>query len=165
MIGISRDPERRGGYILRAETVLPRARAEVFPFFADAMNLERITPPWLKFQVLTPPPIEMFAGQVIDYRLQVHHVPLKWRTEIAEWQPPIHFVDMQQRGPYRWWHHTHLFDEVAGGTRCRDVVRYGVPGGAVAHWLVVRRDVYAIFAYRQRVMHELLGSPAVAQSA
>lgn len=165
MIAISRDPERRGGYVLEAETVLPRPLTEVFPFFADAMNLERITPPWLEFEVVTSPPIEMFAGQIIEYRLKVHRVPIKWRTEIAEWQPPLEFVDQQQRGPYRWWHHTHLFDEVPGGTRCRDIVRYGVPGGRLVHWLVVRRDVHTIFSYRQRVMHELLGEPRAAQPA
>ena len=160
MIRISRDPERRGGYLLDAETVVPRPLDEVFAFFADALNLERITPPWLRFEVLTPAPITMFAGQVIDYRLRLHHVPINWRTEIAEWQPPWQFVDTQRRGPYRWWQHTHWFEEVPEGTRCRDQVRYGVPGGALAHTLLVRRDLEAIFRYRLQAMHALLGSQA-----
>lgn len=165
MISIARDPDNPGGYLLQAECTLPRQLDEVFPFFADAMNLEQITPPWVQFQVVTPPPIEMFAGQTIDYRLKIHHVPVRWRTEIAEWEPPYRFSDMQLRGPYCYWRHLHLFEEVAEGTRCMDIVRYAVPGGALVHGLLVKRDVQAIFKYRQKVMLELLGAAPPAQPA
>jgi ligand-binding SRPBCC domain-containing protein len=165
MLSITRDSENPGGYLLEAETVLPRPLDEVFSFFADAMNLERITPPWMHFHVITPTPIEMFAGQTIDYRLKVHLVPVRWRTEIALWEPPYRFADLQLRGPYRYWWHEHYFDEVHDGTRCRDTVRYGVPGGSLVHTLLVRRDVRAIFAYRENVMHRILGPLPTLQSS
>jgi ligand-binding SRPBCC domain-containing protein len=129
----------------------------VFPFFSEAQNLEVITPPWLKFEVLTPAPIAMRVGTLIDYRIRIHGVPIRWRTEIAEWQPPARFVDVQLRGPYRLWHHTHSFEESAGGTLCVDRVRYRPRGGALVHWLFVRRDVERIFEFRRHKMSELLG--------
>ncbi len=165
MFAISPDPISAGGYLLEAETILPQPLAEVFPFFADAMNSEQITPPWMHFQVITPPPIEMHAGQTIDYRLHIHRVPVRWRTEIATWEPPYRFSDIQLRGPYRYWRHEHLFEEVEGGTRCRDIVRYAVPGGALVHRLLVRRDVEAIFAYREKVMHEVFAPQSAVQSS
>lgn len=144
-------------YILETELWLPRSRDEIFPFFAEARNLETLTPPWLRFEVLTPAPITMRPGALIDYRLRVHGVPLRWRTEIAEWQPPQRFVDVQVRGPYRLWHHTHTFEAREGGTLCGDRVRYWPRGGAVINWLLVRRDVERIFAFRRRRMQELFG--------
>lgn len=164
MLSITPDPERRGGYLLTASMRLDRPLGEVFPFFADALNLERITPPWMQFRVVTPPPIEMHAGQVIDYRLKIHGVPVRWRSKIAVWQPPYRFLDQQVRGPYRYWHHEHRFEETPDGTVCHDRVQYAVLGGAVVHRLLVRRDVETIFAYRQRVLAELL-SPAQAPQA
>lgn len=140
---------------VHASVWLPRPRAEVFPFFAEARNLESLTPPWLRFEVLTPEPIVMRPGTLIDYRIRVHGVPIRWRTEIAEWRPPQRFVDVQLRGPYTLWHHTHTFEERDGGTLCRDVVRYRPIGGALMNWLFVRRDVERIFAYRSRRMTEL----------
>jgi hypothetical protein len=140
-----------------AEQWLPRPPAELFPFFADAANLERITPPWLAFRILTPGPIEMRPGALIDYRLKVHGVPLRWRTRIAAWEPPHRFVDEQLRGPYRRWVHEHTFVEQDGGTLCRDDVRYAVLGGALVDRLLVRRDVESIFAYRRRALSELFG--------
>jgi ligand-binding SRPBCC domain-containing protein len=134
---------------------LPRLRQEIFPFFADAANLERITPPWLSFRVVSPQPIEMRSGALIDYRLRVHGLPLRWRTRIEEWDPPRSFVDRQLRGPYRLWLHTHSFEERDGGTLCRDVVRYAVPGGALVERLFVRRDVERIFAYRATALRRL----------
>jgi ligand-binding SRPBCC domain-containing protein len=136
---------------------LPRPRGEVFAFFADAANLEAITPPWLKFHVLTPPPITLQAGALIDYRLRVHGVPLRWRTRIAVWEPPVRFVDEQLRGPYRRWVHEHTFEERDGGTLCRDRVEYDVLGGRLIERLFVRRDVETIFAYRKERLTERFG--------
>ena len=136
-------------YTLHAEQLLPRPRDEVFSFFADARNLEALTPPWLKFEVLTPAPIEMRPGALIDYRIRVHGLPIRWRTEITAWNPPHRFVDVQLSGPYTLWHHTHTFEERNGGTLCCDDVRYRPRGGALMNWLFVDRDVKKIFDFRQ----------------
>lgn len=141
---------------LHAELFLPRPRAEVFAFFAEARNLEAITPAWLNFEVLTPAPIVLKPGALIDYRIRVHRIPLRWRTEITEWEPPHRFVDTQLRGPYRLWHHTHTFREQDGGTLCLDDVRYSPRGGALINWLFVRRDVERIFQYRQERLRKFL---------
>jgi ligand-binding SRPBCC domain-containing protein len=145
-------------FTLKTELWLPRPRSEVFPFFAEARNLEELTPPFLNFTVLTPPPIEMRAGLLIDYRLKVHGLPVYWRTEILDWEPPHRFVDTQLRGPYWLWHHTHTFEEKDGGTLCGDLVRYRPIGGALMNWLFVRRDVENIFAYRTKVLLAKFGS-------
>jgi hypothetical protein len=142
-------------YTLQTELWLPRPRDEVFPFFAEARNLERLTPPWVRFEVLTPAPLEMRTGLLIDYRIRVHGLPIRWRTEIMEWQPPHRFIDMQLRGPYTLWHHTHSFEDRDGGTLCRDHVRYRPRGGALVQWLFVRRDVERIFEYRRQRLKEL----------
>lgn len=134
---------------------LPRPRTEVFPFFADARNLERITPPWLSFHVLTPGPIEMRPGTLIDYRLRIRGLPMRWQSEITAWEPERLFRDEQRRGPYRLWRHTHTFEEKDGGTLCGDEVEYAVPGGALINWLLVRRDVESIFRYRQQALAQI----------
>jgi ligand-binding SRPBCC domain-containing protein len=144
-------------FTLQIELWLPRPRDEVFAFFADARNLETLTPPWLKFEVLTPTPIEMRPGTLIDYRIRVHGFPIRWRTEITAWDPPRRFVDVQLRGPYTLWHHAHTFEERDGGTLCLDRVRYRPRGGALINWLFVRRDVGLIFQYRQQRMQGLFG--------
>ncbi len=135
---------------------LPRTRAEVFPFFADARNLEAITPPWLRFSVLTEDPIEMRAGALINYRLRLHGVPLAWRTEIAVWEPPVRFVDRQVAGPYRTWEHEHRFRDVDGGVVMSDHVTYRIRGGGLIDGLgdlaVARRDLRRIFEYRARAL-------------
>ncbi len=100
----------------------------------------------------------MRPGTLIDYRITVHGLPIRWRTEIAEWEPPHRFVDVQLSGPYTRWHHTHTFEESEGGTRCLDHVHYRPRGGALVHWLFVRRDVERIFQYRQQRLQELFGS-------
>ncbi|HKI69625.1 MAG TPA: SRPBCC family protein, partial [Verrucomicrobiae bacterium] len=105
-----------------AELWLPQNRETIFRFFADAHNLETITPPWLSFYVLTPGQIEMNQGTLIDYRLRVHGVPLRWQSEITVWEPPLRFVDVQRRGPYRRWIHAHTFESRDGGTLCGDYV-------------------------------------------
>jgi ligand-binding SRPBCC domain-containing protein len=153
-------------FIFESELWLPRARAEVFPFFADVGNLERITPPWLHFRVLTPPPVVMGEGAVIDYRLRVRGLPLRWRARISAWEPPGRFVDEQLRGPYRMWVHEHTFAEERGGVRCRDHVRYAVPGGALVDALVGRRDVARIFAFQAHAVSEIFARrPLTAASA
>jgi ligand-binding SRPBCC domain-containing protein len=137
------------------ELWIPRGRDEVFPFFADARNLSEITPPWVQFQVLTPAPIVIQPGALIDYRIRVHGLPIRWRTEITEWDPPHRFVDVQLRGPYTLWHHTHMFEEQDGGTLCTDKVNYRPRGGAIINRLFVRKDVQKIFAYRRKRLLEL----------
>jgi ligand-binding SRPBCC domain-containing protein len=142
-------------HTFRDEVWLPRPRAEVFPFFADARNLGVITPPWVRFETLTPTPIDMRPGALIDYRIRLHGFPMRWRTEIETWEPPFRFTDRQLRGPYRLWHHTHTFEERDGGTLCRDEVRYAVWGGALVERLFVRGDIRRIFAFRREKLIEL----------
>jgi ligand-binding SRPBCC domain-containing protein len=149
--------------ILRREQRLPGTPAEVFGFFADAHNLEALTPPLLHFRLVTPAPIAMGQGALIRYRLRVRRVPVSWLTEISEWDPPHRFVDEQVKGPYALWHHTHTFEPIGDGdTLMRDVVRYRIgfgPLGLLADRLVVRRDVEAIFDYRaQRIPALLAGA-------
>jgi ligand-binding SRPBCC domain-containing protein len=131
----------------------------VFPFFADALNLERITPPWLGFSVVSPEPVEMRAGTLIHYRLKLHGIALSWHTKIALWDPPRRFVDVQLSGPYRVWHHTHTFAVDGGGTIMRDAIRYGLPLGPIgelARALLVRRDLDAIFDFRHKEVARIL---------
>ncbi|MGI9038857.1 MAG: SRPBCC family protein [Gemmatimonadota bacterium] len=137
--------------------------SEVFPFFADAFNLERITPPFLRFRVVTPAPIEMRPGALLDYRLRIHGVPIRWRTEITAWDPPRRFVDEQLHGPYRTWVHEHVFEPLDGGgrTRVSDTVRYAAIGGRVIERLFVDRDVERIFAYRRTMLTAEFGDAGV----
>lgn len=145
-------------YSLRSELWLPRPRAEVFPFFADAANLQRITPPWLHFEVVTPAPVDMRVGALIDYRLRVRGLPVRWRSEITCWEPPQRFVDEQRRGPYRLWVHEHTFEDVDGGTLVGDRVEYAVHLGVLVQRFLVGPDVQRIFAYRKQRLRELLWS-------
>jgi ligand-binding SRPBCC domain-containing protein len=142
---------------LEAKQRIHRQREEVFAFFADAGNLERITPPWLRFHIVTPGPIEMSEGTIIDYRLRVHGLPMRWRSEITLWEPPHRFRDVQRRGPYRLWDHEHRFEEDGIGTLVTDHVRYALWGGALVHRFFVARDVERIFAYREKRMAEIFG--------
>jgi ligand-binding SRPBCC domain-containing protein len=141
----------------RARTRVPRPRDEVFAFFADAGNLQELTPPWLRFETLTPRPIEMRPGALIDYRLHLRFIPIRWRTRITVWEPPHRFMDEQLRGPYRLWLHEHTFEEDGDGTFCGDFVCYAVPFGALANRLMVARDVRKIFAYREMRLREIFG--------
>ena len=147
---------------------LPRPREEVFRFFSDARNLQRITPAFLHFEVLTSAPIEMRAGALIDYRLRLRGVPLRWRTEITMWEPPFRFVDIQARGPYAEWVHTHTFDEENGGTLVRDAVRYRLPGpgflGRIVNRVLVAPDTKSIFEFRHKALEEIFGARDQARS-
>ena len=148
-------------YRLETEQLLPVPTAEAFAFFADALNLEAITPPWLHFTVMTPRPIAMGRGTQIEYRLRLHSVPLRWLARIEFWQPGRGFADIQLRGPYRVWHHTHRFLPHEGGTVMRDVVRYALPLGPLGRFaraLLVRRDLERIFAFRREAVATCLGS-------
>ncbi|MBI5106757.1 MAG: SRPBCC family protein [Solirubrobacterales bacterium] len=152
-------------HVLEREQVLPGTPEEVFPFFADARNLEAITPPLLRFEVVTPEPIEMRVGTLIQYRLRLRGVPVSWLTSIQAWEPPHRFVDVQVRGPYALWHHTHTFAPVGSPptrTLMRDTVRYAIgfgPLGALAARAFVHRDVAAIFAFRRDAVVAALCRP------
>ena len=139
-------------YTLEREQLLPLPPGETFEFFGNAVNLEAITPPWLHFRVVTAAPIAVDAGTLIEYRLRLHGLPLRWLTRIESWEPGRRFVDIQLRGPYRLWHHTHTFEPHDGGTLMRDRVRYALPlgpFGRVARTVLVRRDLDRIFDFRQ----------------
>lgn len=142
--------------------IIPRPRREVFAFFSDATNLERITPPFLRFRIVTPTPIDIQEGTLIDYRLSLFGIPFSWRTRIDLFEPDQRFIDTQLRGPYRLWRHVHEFEEVDGGraTRMIDRVDYAVPLGplgGVARALFVSRMVEQIFDYRAATITTLLG--------
>ena len=146
-------------HTLERKLTLDRPIKTIFDFFADAANLERITPPELKFHIITEQPIQIEKGTLIDYSLKMRGFPVKWRTEISVWEPPHKFVDRQLRGPYKQWIHTHSFTEIdAGKTLIEDEVRYRLPLeplGDVAHFLV-RRELDYIFDYRQKAVAEIL---------
>lgn len=147
-------------YLLERTQMIPLSRTATFAFFSDAFNLERITPPYLKFKVLTPQPIHLQTGALIEYQLSLYGVPFRWRTLIEAWEPERLFIDRQINGPYSLWHHTHTFEEVGPQqTLMRDIVRYRVewgPLGSLAHALLVERSVRDIFDYRAKVVGELL---------
>jgi ligand-binding SRPBCC domain-containing protein len=133
----------------RVEVPVERA----FAFYADADNLEPLTPPWVHFRLLTPRPIVFGAKTLLDYRLRLHGVPFRWQTRIETWEPPHYFSDTQDRGPYRVWNHEHFFEpDGDGATIIRDRLRYALPLGPlgeIAHKLFVRRDLERIFDFRQ----------------
>ena len=143
-------------FTLEREQVIDRPLHEVFAFFSDAQNLSVLTPDWLEFQIVTPLPIEMGAGTMINYRIKLHGIPMRWRSEITAWEPPYRFVDEQRRGPYRYWIHEHTFDADGDNrTIIRDRVRYAVPGGTLVHKLFVEPDLERVFTYRARKLDEI----------
>jgi ligand-binding SRPBCC domain-containing protein len=141
---------------------------EVFGFFSDPRNLERLTPPSLRFQVLAASTPSLQSGTLIDYRLHLHGVPVRWQSRIEEWAPGRRFVDVQVRGPYRLWHHTHEFEPRDGGTVIRDVVRYSLPleplGSLIAGG-TVRRDLARIFDFRHETVRRLFDARAAVVSS
>ena len=159
-ITIKRHPEN--GFLLTAELTIDRPIEEVFSFFSSAENLEKITPPWLHFNIVTPTPIEMEAGALIDYRLKLHGIPIKWRTEIESWQPPCRFVDQQLRGPYKRWFHEHTFESLgANRTLAKDQVHYIPRFGALVHKYFVKPDLLKIFSYRQEQLEKYFATVQV----
>ncbi len=147
-------PSAGAGFRLEASQFLPQPRDRIFDFFSDAFQLETLTPSWLKFSVLTKAPIQISVGTTIDYKLKLHGIPIRWQSLISDWEPPSRFVDRQVHGPYRRWNHEHIFQPVAGGTLCLDVVEYEVIGGRLIHSLFVRPDLLKIFAFRQQKLNE-----------
>ena len=148
-------------HILLREQVVRGTPEEVFEFYANAANLEQITPEWLGFRIVSAQPIEMAPGTLIEYRLRLHGVPVRWLTRIETWEPGERFVDVQVEGPYRLWHHTHSFEPHDDGTRVRDEVRYALPlgpVGALAHRLFVRRDLERIFDFRHASVSKVMGT-------
>lgn len=142
---------------------IPRPLPEVFAFFADAANLEALTPGFLRFRILTPLPIEMGVGARIDYRLALWGMPVTWRTRISTWEPMSRFVDEQEAGPYAYWHHLHEFEAEDGATRMRDQVTYRLPLGPLgelAHGLWVRRQLLRIFDFRERAITRWAAPPS-----
>ena len=140
---------------LETELWLPQPREQVFRFFADPGNLERLTPSWLHFEIATPPDVNIGQGTLLDYRLRLHGIPLRWQSEIAVWEPPDRFVDRQTRGPYSLWVHEHTFIERDGGTVIGDRVEYTMPGGWIVQKCFVAPDLQRIFNYRHRVLEEI----------
>lgn len=157
---------------LRYSQLLPLDIDTAFAFFADAGNLERLTPPWLHFRILSQLPLEMRRGALIDYELRLRGMPIRWRTEITTWEPPFRFVDKQVRGPYQLWEHTHTFEAVGDATLVTDEVIYVVPGaraGDFVNTLMVRPDLERIFSYRRDQMQawalDMLRDPAKTPAA
>ena len=146
-------------HLLKTSTTIPLPRDQVFPFFASAANLDRITPPEMHFKMLTPEPIEMRAGALIDYTIRLWGFPITWRTRISRWDPPSEFIEEQLSGPYAYWVHQHRF--VADGpnaTTILDEVRYRLPLsplGEIAHPLI-RLQLERIFRYRQAMTAQLI---------
>ena len=142
-------------YILRRKQVIPRSLEEVFVFFSHPENLTRITPADMGFSILTPLPIAMKSGALIDYTIRVLGVSLRWTTLITTYDPPRCFVDEQIRGPYSFWHHRHYFNATDAGTEVLDEVHYALPGGVLAplaHALFVRRALKRIFDHRAQII-------------
>ena len=148
-------------HVLERELYLPRSPGEIFPFFSRAENLDELTPPWLHFTIQAELPVELREGALIDYRLRIRLVPVRWRSKITVWEPPHRFVDEQVRGPYRRWAHEHTFVEGDGGTLVRDKVEYAVVGGSIINRLLVKPDLDRIFSYRHAKLEEIFPPPAV----
>jgi uncharacterized protein len=147
-------------FVFRAEQFVPRPLDEVFEFFSKAENLQELTPAWLHFRILSVDPAPVRMGTLIKYSLRWKFFPIRWTTEIIEWEPPYRFVDVQLKGPYKLWHHEHRFVAEGNGTRIIDEVHYLLPFGvfgSIAHSLKVKKDVETIFNYRTEVVRRLFG--------
>ncbi len=145
-------------YILERTQIINRPREEVFDFFADAGNLERITPSELNFRIISPQPIDIKKGALIDYKLKLHGIPITWKTEITQWNPPFDFVDTALKSPYKQWIHLHTFEAgERGETIMKDIVRYRLPFEPLGDigLFVVKRELNYIFNYRYKVIEEI----------
>ena len=145
-------------YVFESETIIPRPREEVFSFFQKAENLQKLTPEWLDFDILTPTPIVMQEGALIDYRLKLLGVPVTWKTRISEWKPMFSFQDVQLSGPYEEWIHTHSFEDSGEHTLMRDRIQYRPRGGILApvlNRLFVAANIRKIFDYRTEKILEV----------
>jgi len=158
-----RESKRNGMRRYQTEMWVDAPIDKVFAFFSDPANLEQITPPWLKFKMLPTERLSIGRGTIIDYRLRLHGIPITWKSEITEWNPPNNFIDVQKKGPYRYWAHTHEFIESGTGTFVRDSVDYKVPGGYLVDRLLVRKDIERIFTYRKSKLRELMTAQPVDQ--
>ncbi|MCB0271817.1 MAG: SRPBCC family protein [Bdellovibrionales bacterium] len=141
--------------VYQTSTFIPKPRSEVFAFFCDAKNLERITPPTLQFHILEQTTKNITQGTEFEYQLKIHGVPVRWRSKIIDWKPEEKFTDIQIKGPYKKWHHTHTFEEVESGTLMTDTVLYQLRGGRLIDLLAgwwVKKDVAKIFSYREQVI-------------
>jgi len=150
-------------YTLKRKQSIARLRWEMFEFFEKPDNLEKITPNSVGFEILTPKPIKMKTGTVLDYTIRLFGLPVRWTTLITDYDPPQGFSDVALRGPYRFWHHTHTFEENTDGTIMTDEVRYALPLGFIGriiHALWVKRQLDKIFNYRARVISDMLESGA-----
>ena len=143
---------------LNSEIWLPSPRGRVFDFFADPKNLQRITPDWLQFEITSNPKLGISQGTVLEYRLKLRGIPLRWRSEIAVWEPPRRFVDRQVKGPYSLWVHEHTFVEEKGGTKVGDHVEYAAVGGPLVQKFFIAPDLEKIFAYRKRVLEKIFAA-------
>jgi hypothetical protein len=146
--------------IFRSDQFVPAPIHQVFEFFSQAENLQQLTPPWLHFCILSVDPKPVRKGTLIKYSLRWRIFPIRWTTEIIEWEPPYRFVDVQLKGPYKLWHHEHRFAPDGNGTRIIDEVQYLLPFGilgSIAHTLKVKKDVETIFAYRTEAVRKLFG--------
>ncbi len=151
-------------YYLKREIEVDAPIEKVFTFFSNAENLERLTPQFLKFKILTPLPIDMKVGTIIEYRIDLFKIPFRWRTRITEWENGRKFVDIQEKGPYKLWNHEHLFFQEGDKTRIVDIVAYELYGGVFAplvHLLFVRRQIEQIFNYRNNKIAEIFGKPSI----
>lgn len=137
------------GHRLSTEIIISRPIEEVFSFFSKAENLQVLTPSFLAFEILSEAPIEMNTGTLIDYRIKLNGLPMKWTTHIKLWSPPFRFVDEQLKGPYLRWEHEHRFETIdSNHTRMFDTVEYRVFGGQLIHKLFVEKKLRKIFSYR-----------------
>ncbi|MGD9898997.1 MAG: SRPBCC family protein [Calditrichaceae bacterium] len=141
------------------ETIIEKPLETVFAFFSDAANLQELTPPWLHFKIISKLPIEMKADALIDYQLKLFGIPFHWRTKIFEWNPPDYFVDIQLKGPYKEWIHTHRFEKHGNKTIMKDEVKYALPFGSLSapvRYFFVKKNIEKIFEYRTKQLVSLL---------
>lgn len=151
-------------YWLKKTIWLPQPRAKVYEFFSNPGNLDRLTPAWLNFAILTPASSKMKQGSLLDYRLRIRGIPIRWQSEIAVWEPPHRFVDRQTIGPYSLWVHEHIFEEHDNGTLVGDNVEYAVPGGRIVQKFLVAPDIERIFDYRHKILEELFNPAKLTRS-